>query len=90
MLLMMIVGGYSVKSIKSLHDEIELLVEDRMVKVEQANDIIDNVNVIARALRNIIIDDSKDRQADELRRIGEARKKAGELFETLSKTIPPA
>ncbi|MBV5316536.1 MAG: methyl-accepting chemotaxis protein [Desulfobulbaceae bacterium] len=85
--LMMIVGGYSVKSIKGLHGEIELLVEDRMVKVEQANQIIDNVNIIARALRNIIIDDSKDRQADELRRIAEARITAGELFETLSKTI---
>ena len=61
MVLMMIVGGYSVKSIKSLQGEIKLLVEDRMVKVEQANQIIDNVNIIARGLRNIIIDDSKDR-----------------------------
>ncbi|MDD2467497.1 MAG: methyl-accepting chemotaxis protein [Desulfobulbus sp.] len=87
MVLMMIVGGYSVKSIKSLQGEIKLLVEDRMVKVEQANQIIDNVNIIARGLRNIIIDDSKDRQGDELRRIAEARKMAGELFETLSKTI---
>jgi methyl-accepting chemotaxis protein len=87
LVLMLIVGGYAVNAIKGLHGEIVLLVEDRMVKVEQANQIIDNVNVIARALRNIIIDDSKDRQADELRRIAEARKKAGELFEILSKTI---
>jgi len=87
LVLMLIVGGYAINAIKGLHGEIVLLVEDRMVKVEQANQIIDNVNVIARALRNIIIDDSKDRQADELRRIAEARKLAGELFEILSKTI---
>ena len=87
LVLMLAVGGYGIKSVKALHEEIDLLVEDRMVKVEQANSIIDNVNVIARSLRNIIIDDDKGRQADELRRIAEARKTAGELFETLSRTI---
>ncbi len=83
LMLMLVVGGYGIKSIKALHEEIDLLVEDRMVKVEQANSIIDNVNVIARSLRNIIIDDDKGHQADELKRIAEARKTAGELFESL-------
>ncbi len=87
LVLMLIIGVYAVNAINGLHGEIDLLVEDRMVKVEQASDIMNNVNVIARALRNIIIDDSKDRQTDELRRIAEARKKAGDLFEILSKTI---
>ena len=84
---MLLVGGYAILSIKQLKSEIGLLVEDRMVKVEQANLIIDNVNIIARALRNIIIDEDKGHQADELKRIADARKTAGELFETLSKTI---
>ena len=83
LMLMLVVGGYGIKSIKALHEEIDLLVEDRMVKVEQANSIIDNVNVIARSLRNIIIDDDKGHQADELKRIAEARKTAGELFDSL-------
>ena len=87
MVLMMIVGGYSVKSIKSLQSEIELLVEDRMVKVEQANTIIDNINVVARATRNMIIDDNKESQAKELQRIADARKSAGGLLEQLNKTI---
>lgn len=85
--LLMIVGGYAIKDIKSLQGEIDLLVNDRMVKLEQANTIIDNVNIIARGLRNIIIDDNKDHQADELRRIAEARKKVGELMADLEKTI---
>ena len=67
LVLMLVVGGYGIISIKALDGDITLLVEDRMVKVEQANTIIDNVNIIARALRNIIIDDDKGRQADELR-----------------------
>jgi methyl-accepting chemotaxis protein len=85
--LMMIVGGYAIKDIKSLQGEIDLLVNDRMVKLDQANAIINNVNIIARGLRNIIIDDNKDHQADELRRLAEARKTVGEIMADLEKTI---
>jgi methyl-accepting chemotaxis protein len=87
LILMLVVGGYGISSIQSLHQEIDLLVEDRMVKVEQANVIIDNINVVARATRNLIIDDNKDHQAEELRRIAEARKSAGGILEELQKTI---
>ena len=59
LVLMLVVGGYGIKSIKALHEEIDLLVEDRMVKVEQANTIIDQINIVARAVRNLIIDDNK-------------------------------
>lgn len=87
MVLMIIVGGYSVKSIKSLQSEIQFLVEDRMLKVEQANTIIDNINVVARATRNMIIDDNKENQAKEVQRIADARKTAGGLLEQMNKTI---
>jgi methyl-accepting chemotaxis protein len=87
LILMLVVGGYGISSIQSLHQEIDLLVEDRMVKVEQANTIINNINVVARATRNLIIDDNKDHQAEELRRIAEARKSAGGILEELQKTI---
>ena len=87
MLLMMIVGGYSIKTINSLHDEIAQLVQDRMVKVEQANTIIGNINIVARSARNMIIDDNKDHQAEELSRIADQRKSAGVLLEQLNKTI---
>ena len=58
LVLMLVVGGYGIKSIKALHEEVDLLVEDRMVKVEQANAIIDQINIVARAIRNMIIDDN--------------------------------
>jgi len=85
--LMLIVGGYGIMSIKTLHVEIDLLVGDRMVKVEQANTIINQINIVARAARNLIIDDNKDHQTEELRRIAEARKTSSEMLEELDKTI---
>jgi len=87
LILMMCVGGYGITSIKFLHHDIDTLVEDRMAKVEQANNIMHHVNVVARALRNIIIDDDKGRQAEELRRIADSRLKISELFDSLTKTI---
>ncbi len=87
LLLMMAVGGYGIKSVNALHDEIELLVEDRMVKVEQANGIIDQINIVARATRNMIIDDNRDSQAKEAQRIADARKTAGSLLEKMKATV---
>jgi methyl-accepting chemotaxis protein len=87
MALMIIVGGYAIKEIKSLDADIDLLVNDRMVKLEQANTIVDNINLLARVLRNIVIDDNKDHQAEEMRRIAEARKKVGELMAELDRTV---
>ncbi len=87
LLLMMVVGGYGMKSIKTLHEEIDLLVEDRMVKVEQVNAIIDQINIVARATRNMIIDENnKENQAKEVQRIADARKTAGGLLEQLNKS----
>ncbi len=87
LLLMMVVGGYGIKSVKALHDEIEVLVEDRMVKVEQANSIIDQINIVARATRNMIIDDNnKENQAKEAQRIADARKTAGGLLDKMKAT----
>jgi methyl-accepting chemotaxis protein len=87
MALLIIVGGYAIKEITSLDNQIDVLVNDRMVKLEQANTIVDNINLLARVLRNIIIDDNKEHQTEEMRRIAEARKKVGELMAELDKTI---
>ena len=52
LILMIVVGIYSVKEIKVLNNDIDLLVKDRMVKVKQANQLIDQINLVARAVRN--------------------------------------
>ncbi len=87
LLLMLVVGGYGIRSIQTLNEHVTVLVHDRMVKTEQTNAVIDNINLLARSLRNIYIDEDKGRQAQELQRIADARKKASELYDELSKSI---
>jgi methyl-accepting chemotaxis protein len=89
-LFMMVVGGYGIKSIYNLHEEIDLLVEDRMVKVAQTNEIVDQINIVARATRNMIIDDDKESQAKEAQRIADARKVAGGALEKMKESVKEA
>ncbi len=79
-------GGISFRMIESLSDDITILAEDRMPKVELANEIIDNINIIARVLRNIVIDSSKETQQAELPRLEKARATIGKNLDTLQKT----
>ncbi|KAF0188620.1 MAG: methyl-accepting chemotaxis [Desulfobulbaceae bacterium] len=87
MLLMMIVGGYSLQLINSLHSQMNTLITENMAQVEQAHQINDNLNVIARALRNIIIDDSMQEQSSQLQRIATSRKTIADILEKLDKSI---
>ena len=87
LLLMIFVGLYGLRAVGVLQDDLHLISGDLMIKVGQANDIMHNVNVIARGLRNLIIDPDKTRQEAELKRIAECRKKAGELFDILNRTV---
>ncbi len=87
LVLLLIVGGYAIFEIKSLNGQIDILVNDRMVKLDQANTIIVNLNILARSYRNVIIDENKDHQNDEFQRIAEARKVVGTTLEQLDKTI---
>ena len=87
LVLMLVVGGYAILKITQLRVEIDLLVQDRMVKVEHANMIIDQINIVARATRNMILDDNnKESQAKEAQRIAEARKTVGGLLEQMNKS----
>ena len=87
LVLLMIVGGDAIMEIRSLHRQIDLIVTDRMVKTEQANSVIDDLNLIARALRNIYIDDNRENMAEELRRIAEARQRMTAQLDEFNRTI---
>jgi methyl-accepting chemotaxis protein len=86
LLFMLVNSGMSFRMISQLNNDVTILAEDRMPKVELANEIIDNINVIARALRNIIIDTGKERQQTELERIEKARETIGKNLDTLQKS----
>lgn len=83
---LLINSGMSYYMIGQLEDDIYSLAEDRMPKVELANEIIDNINIIARVLRNIVIDTGKETQQAELPRLDKARATIGKNIETLQKT----
>ncbi len=84
---MMITGLYGIIVMRDFKEQIQEIVEQDMVETEQAHQIINNVNIIARGLRNIILNLDKKFQDAELKRIADSRKKAGEMFEALSKSI---
>jgi methyl-accepting chemotaxis protein len=73
LLLLVANGIVSIMMIDRLSCNVFTLATDRMPKVENANAIIDNVNITARALRNILIDTNKETQVAELKRITDSR-----------------
>jgi methyl-accepting chemotaxis protein len=87
LVMLLVNGGISFRMIEGLSDDITTLAEDRMPKVELANEIVDNINIIARVLRNIIIDTGKETQQAELPRLEKARATIGKNLDTLQKTI---
>ena len=84
---LMIIGIMSITMIKTLSGNVTTLATDRMPKVEMAHVIVGNVNIAARALRNIIIDTSKETQAAELKRFADARQLISSTIDTLQKDV---
>lgn len=85
-LLLVAVAGLGISRMSHLNSEIELLVNDRFPKTVWANDIIDSVNTIARAMRNALLVKPED-AVKELDRIPEQRKMIAERLEKLEATI---
>jgi methyl-accepting chemotaxis protein len=86
-LLMLVVGGYSINKMNQLDTLIGSLVEDKYPKTVMLNDIKSNINIVARALRNQIILDDKDEIKKETQRILAANEAIGKRVEELTKIV---
>ena len=87
MLLAALLAVVALFSIRSANGDIDRIVNDRWPKTVQANEIIDNTNIVARAVRNaILIEDSQIMQ-QELDRIPGAIKIVTENIDKLDKTV---
>ena len=86
-LLMLVVGGYSINKMNQLDTLVSSLVEDKYPKTVMLNDMKGNINIIARALRNLIISDDKEDNRKEVQRITDAREIIGKRLEELVKTV---
>ena len=86
LVLLAIISATAVLRVGQISTEITDVVNDKFPKTEWANTVVDNVNVIARALRNSLLVKPEEIQA-ELDRVGVARKAITENIEKLEKSI---
>ncbi|MGC9456854.1 MAG: methyl-accepting chemotaxis protein [Halothiobacillaceae bacterium] len=81
------VAVVGVSNINSLENEVNDMAEDKLPKTVWANNIIDSVNIIARAMRNAMIFQDPQVQAREVARVEEEKKRIIENFDKLEETI---
>ena len=75
---------FSYTRIAELNDNIDTLVNDRYAKTVLVSKLSDNVNVIARSVRNIALVDGKDAVEKELSRIADATAASKATIEQLA------
>ena len=85
--LLIIIAAISIQGVTKLNDSIIEVVTDRWPKTVMANNIIDQINIVARALRNMALLESKDEISKEAERIEAARKIVNEEIGKLQKTV---
>lgn len=86
-ILMVIISIASIVEMRFISKDINNIVDDRWPKTVWANDIADNVNLNARALRNMILTEDRKEIDKQLDRIKEADKVIKERMENLDKTV---
>ena len=55
LVLLSVIAFIGLTRLAHMNEDVELILNDRYPKTVQANDIIDNINIIARAMRNTLI-----------------------------------
>jgi methyl-accepting chemotaxis protein len=85
--LLIVVAIVGISSLESLNHEMSDMIKDKYPKVAIANDLISQINVIARSMRNTVIMDKKEQIQKELDRIQEARKKIGADIDKLTSLV---
>lgn len=85
--LMIAVAWIAIARLGKLNESINLVVNDRYHKTVLANDIVDKVNITARAMRNTLLLSDKGTINQELARIDEANKTVEEDIAKLKKIV---
>ena len=84
-LLIVLSGAMTLLRIASVQESFEVVVRDRYQAVAQLNDIKNDVNVIARSLRNLVILDQPDQMRAQVAEVMAARKHVAESLDRLDK-----
>jgi methyl-accepting chemotaxis protein len=86
-ILMMVIAVIGITRLASLNENMGRMTNDRYPKTVLVHDIIDNVNVIAQAIRNILLVGDPAEVRKEQGRVEEARKVIVERFASLQETV---
>ena len=81
--MMIVLSAVAVVRINNLNASIDDIMKDKFPRTVAANVIIDNINLIARAMRNSLLVRTPEEAQRELGRIGESRKIIIEKFDWL-------
>jgi methyl-accepting chemotaxis protein len=85
--LTVLLAVYARSTLGSINSELELMVSDRMVKVEHLGQFKDNINAIAISARNIVLVTDAAAVQREVDKIGEARRVNLVLIKELDESI---
>jgi methyl-accepting chemotaxis protein len=87
LILLAIISATSYLRVGQINSQIDGLVNDKFPKTVIANEIIDEINVIARALRNSVLVTKAEDVQKELARVEESRQNIVAKFDKLEKVI---
>jgi len=87
LLLMVIIAVIGVNRLGAINEGVETIVKDANVKVALANDMTGEINVIARAIRNVALLKDDKQKMEEKKRLEDSRGKYGEAYEKISKLV---
>ena len=87
LILLIAIATVGTLRLQSLSNDLELIVNDRNPKTVWANDVIDALNTIARAMRNTLLVKTPEEVNREVERIVEQRKIIGERIERMEATF---
>jgi len=85
--LLIVIAFIGINRLSVLNHETEVIVKDRVVKVAMSNKIIDQINIIARSSRNILLMTEPGQIKKEIEQITESRKAAVELLANLDRMM---
>jgi len=84
---LIIVGFIGLNGLSSVDDEVNKLTYDRFPKTVWANDIINNININAMVVRNLVLIDDPQQKAAEMEIIAETKKMVDAALDSLKRTV---
>ncbi|WP_445367441.1 methyl-accepting chemotaxis protein [Methylomonas sp. BW4-1] len=87
LMLLVMIAGISINGMNGLLSNIDNMVNDKFPKTVWANNVIDNINIIARSMRNTLIVKDQATIDKELSRIQDSRRAIKENLDKLDESI---